>query len=111
MKCDLLPENKLIEELGESKRIIEKKLDKPYPCLRWPFGKFNEFATGIARDVGYKALFPIITELQKHIPIPHSDPFAISRIVVEDNIAWFKKRMLIYINSSLSHFYLRVKKK
>jgi hypothetical protein len=42
-----------IEELGESKRVIEKKLDKPCPCPRWPVGKFREFATGIARDVGY----------------------------------------------------------
>jgi peptidoglycan/xylan/chitin deacetylase (PgdA/CDA1 family) len=105
-KCDRLPENELMEELGESKRLIEKKLGKPCPYLCWPYGKFDELASGIAREVGYKALFTT----DHGVAETHSDPFAVSRIVIKDNIAWFRKRMLIYTNSSLSHFYLRVKK-
>jgi peptidoglycan/xylan/chitin deacetylase (PgdA/CDA1 family) len=105
MKCDRLPENELMEELRESKRVIEKKLGKPCPYLCWPYGKFNKLATSIAKDAGYKAIFTTDRGVVK----THSDPFAVSRIVIKDNIAWFKKRMLIYTNSSLSHFYLRIK--
>ena len=105
-ECDLLSKNELFKELQESKQSIEKKLDRPCPYLSWPYGKYSGLALNIAKDVGYKAIFT--TNLG--VTQTGADPFAINRIVVKDNIAWFKMRMLIYTNSFFSKIYLKTKK-
>lgn len=105
-RCDQLREQTLSEELTGSKTIIEAMLGKPCPYLCWPYGKYNETAMQIAKDTGYKAIFTT-----KHgVVKKNSDPFEIKRIVVKDNIAWFKKRMLIYTDKILSSVYLKIKK-
>ncbi len=106
-KCNSLSEKELMEELKESREIIEKKLGSPCPYLCWPYGKYSDVAVEIAKDTGYKAIFTTNPGIVKI----GSDPLAINRIVVKDNIAWFKKRMLVYTNSIFSGFYLRIKKK
>jgi peptidoglycan/xylan/chitin deacetylase (PgdA/CDA1 family) len=106
-KCDRLTENELLEELFESKHIIEEKIGRACPYLCWPYGKYNKTALKIARSVGYKALFTT----QHGVVNVGSDPFAIRRIVVKDDVAWFKKRMLVYTNSIISKLYLKIKKK
>jgi peptidoglycan/xylan/chitin deacetylase (PgdA/CDA1 family) len=106
-KCDCLSESELWEELGGSKRIIEERLGKPCPYLCWPYGRYNDNAIKIAREIGYKAIFTTNHGVVKK----YSDPFTIKRIVVKDNVAWFRKRMLIYTNSILSKIYLKIKKK
>lgn len=105
-ECDKLSEAELSEELKQSKKIIERQLNRPCPYLCWPYGKYNDAAIRIARDSGYKAVFTVEHGIVK----PGSDPLAIKRIVVKANAAWFKKRMLIYTNSILSELYLRIKK-
>lgn len=105
-KCNGLSENELLEELGESKKIIEEKLNKPCPYLCWPYGSYSDTALQVARAAGYKAIFTT-----KHgVVKKDSNPFAINRIVVKDNVAWFKKRMLIYTDTILSSIYLKIKK-
>jgi peptidoglycan/xylan/chitin deacetylase (PgdA/CDA1 family) len=105
-RCNGLSENELLEELGESKKTIEEKLNKPCPYLCWPYGKHNETAVEIARTANYRAIFTTKHGVVKQ----NSNPFAIKRIVVKDSVAWFKKRMLIYTNTILSKIYLKIKK-
>lgn len=105
-RCNGLSANELLEELSESKKTIEKRLGKPCPYLCWPYGKYNGTAVEIAKAADYKAIFTT-----KHgVVKKDSNPFAINRIVVKDNVAWFKKRMLIYTNTILSDIYLKIKK-
>ncbi|TAL25055.1 MAG: hypothetical protein EPN94_06060 [Nitrospirae bacterium] len=106
-KCSALPETELSEELRESKQALEKKLGKDCPYLCWPYGDYNNVAVKVAKDAGYKALFTIEHGVVKK----GDDPFAVKRIVVKDNEAWFKNRMTVYTNSILSGLYLKIKKK
>lgn len=43
-------------ELRESKKILEKKLNRKVPYLAWPCGWYNDTLIQIAKEVGYKAL-------------------------------------------------------
>jgi len=106
-KCSLLSDTELLEELQDSKQAIEKKLGKDCPYLCWPYGDFNNAAVKIAKDIGYQALFTINYGIVK----AGSDPFAIKRMVVKDDAAWFKKRMVVYTNSILSWLYIKIKKR
>ncbi len=106
-KCDSLSEEELFEELGESKRVMEERLGRPCPYLCWPYGKYNDRAIEIAKELGYKALFTTYHGVVK----AGSDPFAIKRIVVKDKGEWFKRRMVVYTNIMLSGLYLAIKKK
>ena len=104
--CDQLSGDELLEELEGSKRAIEKNLG-PCPYLCWPYGKYDDTALDTARSSGYRALFTT----RRGIVKTGSNPFEISRIVVKDNIRWFKKRMMIYTNPVLSGLYLGIRKK
>lgn len=106
-KCNSLPEKELMEELKESRDIIEKQLGSPCPYFCWPYGKYNGLTVNVAKKTGYKALFTT----NHGVVEAGSDPFAINRIIVKDSIAWFKKRMVIYTNTILSKLYLKIKKK
>jgi peptidoglycan/xylan/chitin deacetylase (PgdA/CDA1 family) len=107
IRCDRLQETELFEELGNSKRTIEEKLGRPCPYLCWPNGAYSDMAVRIAREVGYRALFTTSHGVAKL----GSNPLAVKRIVVKDDVAWFKKRMVVYSNRFLSRFYLTIKKK
>ena len=105
--CDFLSEPELFEELQASKRVIEEKLKKPCPFLCWPFGRYTSFAIEVARKVGYSATYTT----NHGIVTAGSDPFAIKRIVVKDDVQWFKSRMRIYSNLLLARIYLKLKRK
>jgi peptidoglycan/xylan/chitin deacetylase (PgdA/CDA1 family) len=104
-KCDTLSEGELLEELGESREVIEERLGRRCLSLCWPYGKYNEDAVRAARDLGYEALFTTDHGVVK----AGSSPFAIKRIVVKDREGWFEKRMNLYTNSLLSALYLAIK--
>ncbi|MBI1810626.1 MAG: polysaccharide deacetylase family protein [Nitrospirae bacterium] len=106
-KCNSLSEKELMEELKESREIIEKQLGSPGPYFCWPYGKYNGLAVNVAKKTGYKALFTT----NHGVVEAGSDPFAINRIIVKDSVAWFKKRMVVYTNTILSKLYLKIKKK
>ena len=106
-KCNSLSEKELAEELKESREIIEKRLGIPCPYFCWPYGKYNGLAVNVAKKTGYKALFTT----NHGVVEAGSDPFVINRIIVKDNIAWFKRRMVVYTNTILSKLYLKIKKK
>ncbi|MBI3358622.1 MAG: polysaccharide deacetylase family protein [Nitrospirae bacterium] len=44
-------------ELQESKKELEKRLDKKVNCFAWPVGWYNEALIEMAKDAGYEALF------------------------------------------------------
>ena len=100
-------EKELMEELKESREIIEKRLGSPCPYFCWPYGKYNDLAVNVAKKTEYKALFTT----NHGVVETGSDPFAINRIIVKDSIVWFKKRMVVYTNTILSKLYLKIKKK
>jgi peptidoglycan/xylan/chitin deacetylase (PgdA/CDA1 family) len=96
-----------MEELKESREIIEKRLGTPCPYFCWPYGKYNDTALTAAKEAGYKAIFTTNHGIAQR----GSGPFAINRIIVKDNIAWFKRRMVVYTNTIFSSLYLKIKKK
>jgi len=106
-KCNSLSEKELMEELKESREIIEKKLGSPCPYLCWPYGKYNDLAVSVAKKVGYTAIFTT----NHGVADAGTDPFAINRIIVKDSVAWFKKKMIIYTNAIIPRLYLKIKKK
>ena len=108
LDCNNLSEPDILEELGESRRILEERLGRPCPYLCWPDGMYSDTAISIARKTGYKALFTIERGAVK----AGSDPFAIKRNLVEDNVSQFRQRMQIYTHSvlyELHELYLRIK--
>ena len=104
-KCAELSDAELMRELQDSRRIIEQRLNKPSPYLCWPKGSYNSGAIEAAKRAGYKALFTT----GKGIVKKDSDAFSIKRIVVKDNINWFKSRVRIYTNSLFSQIYLIIR--
>ena len=106
-KCHNLPADELMEELGGSKAVMEKRLGRPCTALCWPFGRNNDLSVKIARDKGYSLLFTT----RHGIIEKGSDPYGINRITVKDSALWFRKSMIIYTNSVLSASYLKLKRK
>ena len=104
-KCAELPEKELRGELNDSKTILEERLNRPCPYLCWPKGSYNESSVRIAKESGYKALFTTERDIVKH----GSDRFCLGRIVVKDDIKWFKRKLLIYTNPLLSRLYVAVR--
>jgi peptidoglycan/xylan/chitin deacetylase (PgdA/CDA1 family) len=106
-KCDRIPGAEVREELRRSKETLETRLGVPCPFLCWPYGKFDDDALRMAREAGYRAIFTT-----RHGVVRRgADPFAIPRIVVKDDVAWFRRRMAVYTNPALSRIYLAVKKR
>jgi peptidoglycan/xylan/chitin deacetylase (PgdA/CDA1 family) len=101
--CNNVSEPELLRELEQSRRIVEERLGRPCPYLCWPYGLCSDTAIAISRKAGYKALFTIEHGVVK----AGSDLFAIKRILIKDNVAWFRTKMLIYTNPVLSKLYLK----
>lgn len=109
LDCSNLSESHIMEELRESKRILEKRLGRSCTYLCWPHGIYNDKVISIAKKAGYKALFTIERGTVK----VGSDPFAIKRNLVEDDISKFRQRIQIYTHSvlyELHKFYLRIRR-
>jgi peptidoglycan/xylan/chitin deacetylase (PgdA/CDA1 family) len=45
-----------LNELSESKRVLEQRLGRPTPFLAWPSGWFDDTLIGLAKQAGYTAL-------------------------------------------------------
>jgi peptidoglycan/xylan/chitin deacetylase (PgdA/CDA1 family) len=45
-----------LNELTESKRVLEQRLGKPVPYLAWPSGWYDDTLVGLAKEAGYSAL-------------------------------------------------------
>lgn len=104
-ECDKLKEDELAKELRGSKKAIEDKLKGRCDYLSWPRGKHNDACLRAAKEAGYSAVFTT----EPGVCRPGDDRFSIKRIVVKDDIDWFRKRLRIYTSTVLSSLYLKVK--
>ena len=104
-RCAELTEEELKRELKDSKTILEERLNRPCPYICWPKGSYNESSVRIAKESGYKALFTTERDIVQH----GSDMFHLGRIVVKDDLKWFKRKLMIYTNPLLSRLYLAVR--
>ncbi|MEK7679552.1 MAG: polysaccharide deacetylase family protein [Deltaproteobacteria bacterium] len=104
-ECDKLKEDELDKELRGSKSAIEARLKTECKYLSWPRGKYNAACLRAAKEAGYSAVFTTEPGVCK----PGDDPFSIKRIVVKDDVDWFRKRLRIYTSTVLSSLYLKVK--
>ena len=66
-------------EIGESKRILEKMLQRKVKYLAWPRGVFNERLVEVAREAGYEALLTT----REGANVPGDDVLRIKRIYVD----------------------------
>ena len=71
---------RVFQELNDSKKIIEKKLNKKIDFLCWPGGAYDNMAIDLAREVGYKAWTLSSTDLSEFKNIPGNNPENIKRI-------------------------------
>jgi len=106
-KCNDLSRPELERELSVSKAVLERELGQPCPYLCWPYGKFNDLAVTVAKEVGYEALFTTA----RGVAEAGSDTNCIKRIRVKDSESWFKWRMRMYVSSLLARLYLGVRKR
>lgn len=106
-KCAEMPDDELLRELEDSKKIIEQELNKPCPYLCWPKGSYNMSSVEIAKKAGYTALFTT----KRGVIKAGSDRYCIERIVAKNSVGWFKNRARIYTNSLLSKGYLSLRGK
>ena len=100
--CNHLSEPQMLEEFGESKKVLEERLCRPCHYLCWPHGMYSDAAISVARKTGYKALFTI----ERGAVLPGSDPLTINRINVEDNISEFRKKIQQFTHPIISLLYL-----
>jgi peptidoglycan/xylan/chitin deacetylase (PgdA/CDA1 family) len=105
-KCDTLSAGELEEELGESKEEIEERTGRPCSFVCWPHGRGSDAAIETARSLGYRGAFTT----KAGIAAPGADPFDIPRIVVKDDVGWFRRRVAVYTSAPLSKLYLKVKR-
>jgi peptidoglycan/xylan/chitin deacetylase (PgdA/CDA1 family) len=66
-------------EIEESRRILEKMLQRKVTYLAWPKGAFNERLVEMAREAGYEALLTT----REGANLPGDDVFRIKRIFVD----------------------------
>jgi peptidoglycan/xylan/chitin deacetylase (PgdA/CDA1 family) len=74
-----LNDQELRHELVESRRILEDGLGAPVTSISSPTGFFNARMSGIAREVGYRALCIGRIGLARD----NGDPFALNRVAVK----------------------------
>jgi peptidoglycan/xylan/chitin deacetylase (PgdA/CDA1 family) len=90
-----LPEKEQREELQQSKKVLESKIDKTINSVAYPVGgpsAFNQSTTQIAKDVGYKLGYSFINGYYQNSDI---NRFEIRRIELAQNINLFKAQTIL----------------
>jgi len=73
-----LPVEQALEELEQSKKIIEKHLGEPIDLLAYPAGDYNQDVEDLAVEAGYEGAFTTVAGPVR----PGDDAFALRRIGV-----------------------------
>jgi len=76
----LVPEDRLAEELIESKRVIENRIGQPVSFLSYPVGGFTPQVQAVARRAGYRAA----CTTNRAASLNGLDPFALRRVKVTE---------------------------
>ena len=85
-------ENRVRDELGGSKSIIEQKLGKTVDFLCWPGGGVNETAKRIAAEVGYRSWTLPSYAMPSKRNAPGSDPREIKRLPALRDVRFFGRK-------------------
>ncbi len=85
-------ENRVRDELGHSKAIIEQKLGKTVDFLCWPGGGVNDTAKRVAAEVGYKSWTLPSGAMRSKRNRPGSDPREIRRLPALRDVRFFGRR-------------------
>jgi len=101
----LTKKEELLDDLKQSKDLIEAQLGKKCRFLAWPWGKYNEEAIALASQAGYEG----IATTEKGVNFPGSSPLSIKRVVAKSgDPGWFSTRIWIYSHSVIGNLYCRV---
>ncbi|MBI5407941.1 MAG: polysaccharide deacetylase family protein [Nitrospirae bacterium] len=93
------------EDLAAGKKVLEERLSKKILHLAWPSGGFNDRTIGIARELGYEALYT--TERGCNT---EKDLKALNRLPVRSKKGrWLTKNLAIYSSVLLTRLYLAVR--
>ena len=95
----LANEEAIIQELKQSKDIIEHKLGKVVDSLCYPFGHFDNRVLRIAADCRYKLAFAVVEGTSSRIP----ELFCLRRnpILADYSLRQFKRRLSPYYGLTL----------
>lgn len=80
-ESDAAHQRRIREDLRRNSRLIEKHLGKPPRILVWPYGRYNEEAVGIAREVG----MPYTVTLEDGVNTPDMPLTHVKRTIIELN--------------------------
>ena len=64
-------------ELAESKKVLEEKLSIEVPAIVYPYGNYNAQVIQIAKDIGYRQGYTILSEKNEEINL--AEPFELTR--------------------------------
>lgn len=87
------PKEVQIQELSDSKEILEKWIDYRIQYFSYPFGDFKEEQQELAKECGYKLAFTTQTSF---IDLNTIDRFAIPRRCVNEDAGFFEALSKIY---------------
>ena len=73
-----LPQDKVLSEIRDSKRILEERLGKPIRFFAYPYGKFNSQIKDMVKEVGYLGAFSTLPGKNGI----DDDPFLLRRILI-----------------------------
>lgn len=82
-ETDIEMEERYRYELEQSKKTIEKKLEKEVEIICWPGGALNQTSLKIASDVGYKAF-----TINEGKEVPDSGMVALKRSGMSDSLGF-----------------------
>ena len=66
-------------ELEDSKRVLERALDRPVTVFAWPMGWYNDTLISLAREAGYQTTLTTDPGANRR----GDDPFRIKRMFVD----------------------------
>lgn len=94
----LVPHQRLPEELVDSKRMIEARIDRPVHFISYPIGGFTAEVQSIVKDAGYRAA----CTTNRRSWVKAIDRFALRRIKMTErdrNLLWFRAKMSGYYDA------------
>jgi peptidoglycan/xylan/chitin deacetylase (PgdA/CDA1 family) len=94
---------RLTEEITLSKVELEKMLGRELEFLCWPGGSYNEVATKVAREAGFRAMTLSSRDRGPHRNIPGEDPAWIRRTAATPWWAYRGRRVCTVDGAFLKH--------
>jgi peptidoglycan/xylan/chitin deacetylase (PgdA/CDA1 family) len=98
----------LADDLSLSRETLARRLGRQDRHLCWPQGYFDAGYVGVARKLGFEALYTT----RKHVNMRGTPPDDIGRLVTKERAgAWLGNRLAIYANPLLGRLYTALRGK